>query len=252
MRVMNYFKDWTLFEKIWLGTSTAILVVLELIWHDQWLGFVSAITGIICVVLAAKGKLSTYYFGVVNAGAYAIVAFGYHLYGESMLNALFYLPMQFVGFYVWFRNRKRAAQALNGEDVFTKRLTARQWALGTPIVALATVGYVLVLIHLNAAQVHLDGIAVVLSITAQILMTLRYTEQWILWIVVDVVTIALWALTLVQTGGNDFAILVMWIAYLVNAVYGYVNWRRLSAADAARTAPAPAAAVATGALVAEA
>jgi nicotinamide mononucleotide transporter len=226
--MLTFFKDWTLFEKVWLGLSTLTLVVLELIWHDQWLGFISAITGILCVVLAAKGKRATFYFGIVNAITYAIVAFGYHLYGEAMLNALFYLPTQFIGLYLWSRHRKNAVEAVNGEDIFTRRLSLKQWLIGTPIVLAATGGYILFLAQLNAAQIHLDGVAVVLSITAQVLMLMRFAEQWVLWIVVNVITIALWTVTLAQSGGNDYALLVMWIAYLVNSVYGYVNWRRLS------------------------
>ena len=32
---------------------------------------------------------------------------------------------------------------------------------------------------------------------------------------------------LLTQGGNDFAMLVMWSAFLVNSVYGYINWRRI-------------------------
>ena len=67
-----------------------------------------------------------------------------------------------------------------------------------------------------------------LSIVAQILMLLRYAEQWFMWIVVDVLTIVLWVITLVTTGGNDYTILVMWSAFLVNAAYGYINWLKMS------------------------
>ena len=215
-----------------------------------WASF-RPLSGITCVVLAAKGKLSTYYFGLINAVTYALVAYGYHLYGEAMLNVLFYLPTQFIGFALWFRARKRAEDAVNGEDIYARRLTRRQWMIGAPLVAAVTVGYVFFLASINAAQVHLDGIAVVLSITAQILMLLRFAEQWILWIVVNTVTIALWALTLVQSGGNDWAVLVMWIAYLVNSVYGYINWRKLSAAHANAKTPTQTAALADATLVAE-
>lgn len=249
--VATWFKGWTVFEKIWLASAVLILVILELIWRDQWVGFVSALSGITCVVLAAKGKLSTYYFGLINAVTYALVAYGYQLYGEAMLNAFFYLPTQFIGFALWFRARKRAEEKVNGEDIFARRLTLKQWLIGSPLVVAATVGYIFFLANLNAAQIHLDGVAVVLSITAQILMLLRFAEQWILWIVVNSVTIVLWASTLITTGGNDWAVLVMWIAYLVNSVYGYINWRKLSATHANAKAPAQAAVLADAKLVAE-
>ena len=82
--------------------------------------------------------------------------------------------------------------------------------------------------NIGAQQVRIDSVAVVVSIFAQILMTLRYAEQWIMWIVVNVLTIALWVITLTYSGGGDWAIFVMWCAYLVNSTYGWVNWRKLS------------------------
>jgi nicotinamide mononucleotide transporter len=225
---LNFLKNWTLFEKIWLFTSAAILFVLSLIWHDTPLGFVSSITGILTVVFAAKGKIATFYFGLIQAGTYAYIAYGYGLYGEAMLNAFFYFPTQIIGLILWMRHKKNQTTAVNGEDIYAKRLTKKQLLIFSPIVLAAVLGYAVILETINAQQVRLDSIAVVLSIAAQILLLLRYAEQWIMWIVVNVLTIALWFFTLVQSGGNDWAIFAMWVAFLVNSVYGYINWRKLS------------------------
>ena len=70
--------------------------------------------------------------------------------------------------------------------------------------------------------------AVVLSVIAQFLMVKRYAERWVLWIVVNGLSIVLWAITLLQSGGNDWSMLVMWTAFLVNSIYGYVNWIKMS------------------------
>lgn len=55
----------------------------------------------------------------------------------------------------------------------------------------------------------------------------RFAEQWLLWISVNVLSIILWAGALITQGGNDFSMLVMWTAFLVNSIYGYINWRKL-------------------------
>jgi len=217
---------WTKFEVIWLVTATAIITTVSFIVGDNWLGFISSISGILCVVMAAKGKIATYYFGVIQASTYAYIAYGYHLYGEAMLNALFFLPIQFVGFYVWRKNKAKAAA--HGEDVYGKHLSGKQW-IYVIVGGLIAVGlYAWFLNAINASQVGLDSFAVVISVVAQVLMTLRYAEQWFLWIAVNILTISLWIATLVSTGGGDYAILVMWIAFLVNSVYGYINWRKLA------------------------
>ena len=50
-------------------------------------------------------------------------------------------------------------------------------------------------------------------------MVLRYREQWLLWIVLNIISIALWA--------ENTAMYVMYSAYLLNSLYGYYNWSKL-------------------------
>lgn len=237
MKIANMFKNWTLFETIWIFVAVATITTLSVIWQDTWLGFISSISGILCVIFAAKGKIATFYFGVIQAGTYAYIAYGYGLYGEAMLNAFFFLPFQFIGWFLWYKNRKTANTAVKGEEVYAKKLGMKQWVILTPIILVAIGGYWFLLNFINATQPGLDSAAVVLSVFAQILMTLRYAEQWLLWIIINVITITVWFLTLVQSGGNDWAILAMWCAFLVNSVYGYINWRKLAKTDATNTLP---------------
>ncbi len=51
-------------------------------------------------------------------------------------------------------------------------------------------------------------------------MILRYREQWLLWIVLNVLSILLW-------WEENPAMRVMYIAYLVNSIYGFYNWTKL-------------------------
>ena len=221
-------KDWTLFEKAWLLISTGVILALSFMWDDTLLGTISSISGIICVVLAAKGKISTYVVGVIQCTTYGYIAYGYGLYGESMLNLLFYLPIQFIGFYLWFKNKKSSDEAVNGEEIFAKRLNKKQWLYTGVGIVVAFIGYSFFLTQIGATLAGLDGLAVVLSVVAQFLMIMRYAEQWLLWIVVNVITIVLWAVVLVQQGGNDWTLFVMWNAFLVNSIYGYINWLKIS------------------------
>lgn len=223
-------KDWTLFEKSWLLISTLVITALALYWQSSLIGLVASITGILCVVLVAKGKISSYYFGIVQAATYGYLCFDeYNLKGEGYLNLGFYLPLQFIGLYLWMKHKKKTQdEVINGEDIYARRLSAKQWGI---MVILIFVGFALTkwfLTTVNSSMAGLDGLAVVLSVFAQILMIMRFAEQWILWIVINVITVALWAVVLFQTGGNDYTVLAMWIAFLVNSICGYINWLRIS------------------------
>lgn len=222
-------KNWTTFEKVWLFLSTLIILTLSLIWKDTLIGTTASITGILCVVLVAKGKLSSYFFGAIQAATYGYVAYTYQLFGEAHLNWWFFLPIQFIGFFLWYRNRKKDHEvAINGEDIHAKRLTRKQWGVLAVVIVIGYIGYSFYLNSIGSKLAGLDGLAVVLSVVAQLLMIFRYAEQWLLWIVINVLTIILWIVVLLQSGGNDWTVLAMWCAFLFNSIWAYFNWLKIS------------------------
>lgn len=218
-------RDWTKFELTWISIFLLVNTYLFFAFGDTLLGLISSTAGVLCVVLAGKGKISTYYVGIIQASTYAYIAFTYGLYGESMLNAAFFLPIQFIGIYLWRKNTVN--KSIHGEDVKVKRLNKRQmWQLAGITVA-ASIVYAYFLDIIGGQQVRLDSVAVVLSVIAQILMIKRYVEQWVLWITVNVLTITLWIIVLVQQGGNDWNMVLMWTAFLFNSIYSYRNWDKI-------------------------
>jgi nicotinamide riboside transporter PnuC len=79
-------KNWNIYELIWLALFATLAVVLALVAKDTWFGFSVFITGVLCVVLAAKGNIWTYFFGMYNTFAYAYLAYTNGLLGEMGLN----------------------------------------------------------------------------------------------------------------------------------------------------------------------
>lgn len=229
---MQLFKEWTWFERIWLLLFSIVNVFLYLKWDSGLIGLISAMSGMLCVVLVAKGKISNFVFGIVNTATYAYISYGYGLYGESMLNALFYLPTQFIGLWMW--QRHRSVNKVRDEDIEIKRLSVKGWAIVVASVVVGAYAYMHVLMALDAQQVRIDSVAVVMSVVAQILLTLRYAEQWVLWILVNLLSIVLWVVTLSQSGGSDYTMPVMWTAFLINSIYGWINWLKLQQGKAAQ------------------
>lgn len=222
---MKILKDWTLFEKLWLVTFTLVNVYLFFAWDDTILGLITSISGMLCVVLVAKGKVSNYYFGIIQTGTYAYISYGYGLYGEVMLNALFYFPLQFVGIYLW-KNHK-TEHTVKGEEIQISSLTKKGWGITLSVFLVIFVLYAYLLEKLGGNVVWIDSASTTLSVIAQILMLKRLTEQWLFWIAVNVLSIALWVKALILQDGNDVSMLVMWSAFLINSIYGYYNWSKV-------------------------
>ncbi|AWW34236.1 nicotinamide riboside transporter PnuC [Mannheimia varigena] len=223
------FSGWTTFEAIWLLIFLVIQIGIFVYQPDTWLATIAAINGILCVVFVGKGKISNYFFGLISVSLYAYISYTFKLYGEMMLNLLVYVPVQFIGFYFWRKNMssQNTVNKSGAKEVIAKALTAKQWVIVVISTIVGTYLYIQLLKYLGSALAVLDGATVVISIVAQILMVLRYREQWALWIIVNIMTISLWAAMYFKNGETSLPLLVMYVMYLCNSIYGYYNWIKL-------------------------
>lgn len=216
---MKIFKDWNLFEKSWLIIFTLINVAVLIYSKEGILGFTASVTGMLSVILVAKGKISNYYFGIINVVIYGFISYNSKYYGEAMLNILYFLPMQIIGFMMWRKNNVNIDES---KEVKAERMTAKEIILWSVLSGIAVIVYGIILKKLNNTLPMADSFTTVLSVTAMILMVKRYIEQWIVWIMIDIVAIYMWLFI-----KSDYNITIMWTAYLVNAVYGLYNWAKL-------------------------
>lgn len=223
------FSGWTSFEIAWIILFLSIQIAIFIIQPDSLIATIAAISGILCVVFVSKGKISNYVFGLISVTCYAYISYTFKLYGEMMLNLLVYVPVQFIGFYLWrsHMHTKTSTQTNQYEEVIAKALTLKQWGVVILAAVVGTFAYSQLLHNLGSALPALDGVTVVVSIVAQILMVLRYREQWVLWIVVNLLTVSLWTAMWIKNGETSLPLLVMYIMYLWNSIYGYHNWARM-------------------------
>jgi len=259
------FKQWRRFEKVWLITFLVIIVAatvyFSFIGTDyssinsvllNWvISPVSAISGIFCVVLAAKGKISNWVYGIVNCILYGYLAYRSGYYGDSIINILYFLPTQFIGLMFW----KTRLRSESKDDVKMRKLTAKQGIVILLISLIVAVGFglclhfvdnwFLVLMKRNVSIYSyfelvfgpgavlvgplLDSTTEVTQILAQILMVLAFAEQWVFWIITNIITIIMWVIVIVadpSTISWALPTLIMWIAYLINSGYGWTMWKR--------------------------
>jgi len=219
----NYFKDWNTFERVWLLAFTVTNIYLFFAWHDTTIGLIASLTGMLCVVLTAKGRISSFYFGLVNILAYSWVAYQSAYYGDVQLNMLFFLPMTFIGIYYWKKNQRNNK---NQADIKVRSFSVKEKIIWFVLSLVVFAIYGLFLKYLNGTLPFIDASTTVFSIIATILLNKRLTDQWYYWIMVDVLSIIMWVY-IFFTQGSDISMLVMWSAFLVNAIYGYYNWRKM-------------------------
>jgi nicotinamide mononucleotide transporter len=167
-----------------------------------------------------------------------------------IINLFFFLPTQFVGMFAWKKMLKKGSRT----DVKMRALKGTQTILLLVLAVIGTIGFGLVLNGVDSwftsvmqrnqsiygyfTQIFgertalvgplIDSSTEVLQLLAQLFMILAFVEQWLLWILTDVITIFMWLMVIIadpQSVSWAVPTLIMWIAYLINAVYGWRNWR---------------------------
>ena len=194
-------------------------------------GSVAGIAGVLCVVLVAKGSILNYLFGIVNVSMYAYISYKAALYGDAALNAFYYVPMQFIGWWQW---RKRGAAMSESEadgagvQVKARRFSWRQRAVLAVGCAAAVIAGGFILRYFGDPQPFKDSTTTVLSIVAQALMALAFMEQWALWIITNVVSVVMWSICVARGEAHAAVMVIMWVFYLLNSLNGFRVWLKLS------------------------
>jgi len=173
------------------------------------------VTGIAYVVLEIMQKNAMWVLGILTGSACAFSFGVQHVWASMGLN-LYYVVMSVVGLIQW---RKASTQVAEGEI----HLQAVPRKVGVWSIVVFLVGSLVLIQVLRTAgdsQPFLDGTATVLSVIGTWWLAQSYLQQWLLWIVADILTT-----TLCLTTGQ-YWLAILYIAYIASAVYGYFHWKK--------------------------
>ena len=72
----------------------------------------------------------------------------------------------------------------------------------------------------NSEQPVLDALTTVIGIIAQLMLIFRFREQWVLWFILDVLCIVLWAID------GNWCLSMQYVFWTVNCIYGFYSWKK--------------------------
>jgi nicotinamide mononucleotide transporter len=152
--------------------------------------WIAAALGLANIALLVRRSVWNYPFGLAMVALYALVFFEARLYGESGLQLIFFAAQAW-GWVLWVR----AAKADGGDDRqvpvrWLGNFSRLVWTTATAALAL-NLGWVM---HrfTDASLPYADAAIAGASIAAQFLLAFRRIENWVLWIVIDVASIAVY------------------------------------------------------------
>ena len=82
-----------------------------------------------------------------------------------------------------------------------------------------------VLFLLKDSHPILDGCATALSLVGMYLTVKRCIEQWVVWFIVNLLSVIMWV-AVVNSGTRAYSTVLMWFVYLLLAVYFHIEWRK--------------------------
>ena len=215
----EFWVGYNLFEKLFMLSMLLTQIIVFCIAPDTPLGIISGIAGVISVVLCAKGKISFYFIGFVQTISYLFLAWQNCFYGEVIEN-IFYLVTMVWGIFVWKKNMTQNSDGTS--DIKAKKFSVLQWVMAIVGTIVATIGMGYFLDRIGSAQAYTDAATNIMAIFAQLLMVRRYREQWIWWVVIDVLCIKMWFVA------GNWSMVAMYIAWTANCIYGWYNWSKLN------------------------
>lgn len=202
----------------------------------QWLAiinFVSGLCGIVCVFFCAKANRMNFPFAVVNTIVFMIYLAYFGIWATFWLEACVYFPMNIISWVNWYRHKDNENKLL----AKSKRLKWWQNVIVGGAITAVTIFVHFVLSELagntwmNFATKYgwnvtvmqwLDAAIFAIGIVAVILEALRYKEQYIWWLITDVIAVSQYAIK------GDPVYTTKKTIYLIEAVVGIRNWTTLA------------------------
>jgi nicotinamide mononucleotide transporter len=189
---------------------------------DLIIEIIGALIGLTYLFLEYKANVWLWPVGILMSLFYVFIFFQGKFYADAAIY-LYYIGANTYGWVVWTRSRRYAkiADATQGDDMPITHVPAKQiLPLTLVFVALWMVLFWILSTFTDSAVPLGDAFTTSLSIVAMWMLAKKYLEQWLLWIVVNIVsTILYFWKGLYPTG-------ILFIVYVVVAILGYFRWKK--------------------------
>ena len=182
----------------------------------EWAGTGS---GLAAVYLSIKQKTLAWPLFILCYGIYVYLSFQASLTGAMVLNAVF-IPIAIYGWWSWARNSSSPDKA-ESEDHKIKNMS---WPVRFVTIGIV-LGFSVVLSGINqkwigGAMPHLDAFATAASLTAQWMLTRKYIENWIMWIIADLTFVVVWGMQ------GYWVTVAMFLIFTGLATSGLLQWQK--------------------------
>lgn len=184
-------------------------------WIKKNIEIFAVLTGFIYLIYSVLGDKRLWVFGFFSSGVFVYVCFNSGLYADMGIN-LYYVAISIYGWIAWSVGKKGRKK-----ELVISKSTLRQHIIFTTATAVLFCIVSWILIAYTPSTVPFwDAFTTSASIVATYMLALKKLEHWIYWVVVDTISVWLYAYKGLYPTAFLFAV------YTIIAIYGYLAWKK--------------------------
>jgi nicotinamide mononucleotide transporter len=180
---------------------------------DAYFEYAGVAFGVIYVLLAARGNVWCWPAGVISSALYIYINVYHRLFQDAILQS-YYVAAGFYGWWLWVQKGKQHDEA--GFVSFSLQKNFKLIFFGALLVPV----FGFIFSKFGNALSYFDASVTVFSFIATWMTAKKIIENWLFWIVIDVVAAAMYFIK------GLHATSVLYLFFSAVSVYGYLQWRK--------------------------
>jgi nicotinamide mononucleotide transporter len=218
--LLDYFSKGELI--LWSGSVFAVILSFCLFDRNNYLTLLASLIGVTSLIYNAKGNPFGQFLMIIFSLLYGVISFTFAYYGEMLTYLGMTMPMAVFALISWMKNPYNGNKA----EVKINHLSRGEIKFMWILAAFITAVFYFILTYFHTANIIPSTISVTTSFVAVYLTFRRSPYYAVGYAANDVVLIVLWVMATFKDISYS-SVVVCFIAFLVNDVYGFINWCRM-------------------------
>lgn len=185
---------------------------------SNWIEITGVALSLVYLLFSIKQNIWLWPFGLLSALFYIVIFFQNKFYADMGLQ-VYYVAISLYGWWNW--SEKKAGSTPKNTALVVSHIPPRTIRMVTLIFFVLWAGIYVILYRLTDSELPVgDSFTTAGSIIATWMLAKKYLEHWILWIIIDLVSMLLYIYK------GLFPTTILFAVYTAMAATGYVSWRK--------------------------
>ncbi len=220
-RITGYFTK----GEIALWSISVLVTVVSFIAFDRenYLTLAASLIGVTSLIFNAKGNPLGQLLMVIFSILYGIISYSFAYYGEMITYLGMTGPMAAFALISWLKNPYKGKKS----EVEVNHINNKEVVFMLLLTAFVTVLFYFILRYFNTANLFFSTLSVTTSFIAVYLTFRRSAYFAVAYAANDIILIILWIMA-AFSDISYISVIICFVIFLVNDIYGFINWKRMS------------------------